>query len=79
MSTAKSEKFYTQQWVSADVAKELQKSASINPEFDVNIQELEWHEDNDMVKLRLTFRNCGKNVFTQRLMSFLIKSLYKSK
>lgn len=72
----KEEKFFTQQWMHPDVAKLLQKSSLANPEFDVHYQEIEWHDDNDLVKVRLTFRNCGRNLYTQRLVSFLIKSLY---
>ena len=70
------EKYFTQQWVSADIAKVLQKTSLSNPEFDVHIQEVEWHEDGDLVKLRLTFRNCGKNVYIQRIFAFLTKALY---
>jgi len=72
-------KFFTQQWMQPEPAKLLQKSATANPEFDVHFEELEWHDDGDLVKVRLTFRNCGKNLFTQRLVSFLIKSLHVSK
>ena len=73
------EKYFTQQWVNADIAKVLQKTALSNPEFDVHIQEVEWHEDGDLVKLRLTFRNCGKNVYIQRIFAFLIKALYANR
>jgi len=72
----KEEKFFTQQWMDPNVAKLLQKSSLAHPEFDVHYQEMEWHEDNDLVKVRLTFRNCGRNLYTQRLVSFIIKSLY---
>jgi hypothetical protein len=72
----KEEKLFTQQWLSPDVAKLIQKTSISNPEFMVHFQELEWHDDGDLVKIRLTFRNCGKNQFTQRLIAFLIKSLY---
>ena len=67
-------KYFTQQWVRPNVAKMLQKSSNANPEFDVHYQEMEWHEDNDLVKIRLTFRNCGKNVYIQRMFAFLIKT-----
>lgn len=70
--------FFTQQWLSADVAKILQKSSIANPEFDVHVLEKEWHEDADLVLIRLTFRNCGRNLYTQRLVLFLIKSLHKN-
>jgi len=73
------EKFFTQQWVSADVCKILHKATLTYPEFNVHLQEVEWHEDNDLVKIRLTFRNCGKVLFTQRLVGFLIKSLHNPK
>jgi hypothetical protein len=72
----KEEKFFTQQWFFQDEAKIIEKSTLINPEFDVHYQEIEWHEDGDLVKIRLTFRNCGRNLFTQRLVKFLIKSFY---
>jgi hypothetical protein len=68
------EKYFTQQWVRPNVAKMLQKCSYAHPEFDVHYQELEWHEDNDLVKIRLTFRNCGKNVYIQRMFAFLIKT-----
>ena len=71
----KQEKYFTQQWVEADVAKQLQKTAVKHPEFNVHIQEMEWHEDGDMVKLRFTFRNVGKIAYMQRVFAFLIKSL----
>jgi len=70
--------FFTQQWLSADVAKILQKSSVANPEFDVHYSEKEWHEDGDLVQVRLTFRNCGRNLYHQRLVLFLIKSLHKN-
>ena len=73
------EKYFTQQWVNADIAKVLQKTALSNPEFDVHYEEIEWHEDGDLVKLRLTFRNCGKNVYIQRIFAFLIKALYANR
>jgi hypothetical protein len=73
------EKYFTQQWVNADVAKLLQKTALSNPEYNVHIQEMEWHEDGDIVKLRLTFRNCGKNGYVQRIFSFLTKALWQQK
>ena len=73
------EKFFTQQWVSPDVCKTLHKATLTYPEFNVHLQEMEWHEDNDLVRIRLTFRNCGKVLFTQRLMVFIIKALYTHK
>ena len=72
----KEEKMFTQQWVSADVCKILHKATLSYPEYNVHLQELEWHEDGDLVKIRLTFRHCGKVLFTQRLIGFLIKALY---
>ena len=72
----KEEKYFTQQWVNADVAKLLHKTSLSNPEYGVHYEEVEWHEDGDLVKLRLTFRNCGKNVYIQRIFAFLTKSLY---
>ena len=72
----KEEKFFTQQWFFQDEAKIIEKSTLIYPEFDVHYQEIEWHEDGDLVKIRLTFRNCGRNLFTQRLVKFLIKAFY---
>jgi|LauGreDrversion4_2_1035121.scaffolds.fasta_scaffold01075_6 hypothetical protein len=72
----KEEKFFTQQWFFADEAKIIEKSTLIYPEFDVHYQEIEWHEDGDLVKIRLTFRNCGRNLYTQRLVKFLIKAFY---
>jgi len=71
-------KYFTQQWVSPDVAKLLLKTTLSNPEFSVHYEEIEWHEDNDLVKIRLTFRNCGKNVYIQRIFAFLIKALQKN-
>lgn len=73
------DKFFTQQWVRADVAKLLQKTSLSNPEFNVHFQEMEWHEDNDLVKVRLTFRNCGKNVYIQRIFAFMTKALYDNR
>jgi hypothetical protein len=73
------EKYFTQQWVNAEVAKLLHKTSLSNPEFDVHYEEIEWHEDGDLVKLRLTFRNCGKNVYIQRIFAFLIKALYANR
>lgn len=70
----KEEKFFTQQWVNPDVARALQKSSISRPEFNVHVKEIEWHEDNDLVKIRLTFNNCGKNLFTQRLFAFLVST-----
>jgi hypothetical protein len=72
----KEEKYFTQQWLTPSVAKLIQKTTLSNPEFMVHYQEMEWHEDSDLVKIRLTFRNCGRNLFTQRLMAFLIKALH---
>jgi hypothetical protein len=73
MSKSK-EKYFTQQWVNPDVAARLKKSSIQNPEYNVHFEELEWHEDGDLVKIRLTFRNCGKTVYMQRVFSFLIKT-----
>ena len=67
-------KYFTQQWVTPMVAKQLQKCTYAHPEFSVHYQEMEWHEDNDLVKIRLTFRNCGKNLYIQRIFAFLIKA-----
>lgn len=72
----KDEKYFTQQWVVPDVAKLIHKTSLSNPEFQVYYQEMEWHEDNDLVKIRLTFKNCGRNLLTQRLTAFLIKALH---
>lgn len=69
--------YFTQQWLSPEVAKILQKSSVANPEFDVNYMEKEWHEDGDLVLVRLTFRNCGRNLYTQRLVLFLIRTFYQ--
>jgi hypothetical protein len=74
----KEEKYFTQQWITPDVAKLIQKTTLTNPEFMIHYQEMEWHEDNDLVKIRLTFRNCGRNQMTQRLVAFLIKALHVS-
>jgi hypothetical protein len=71
----KYEKYFTQQWTTPEVAQKLKKSSIQNPEFNVLFEEKEWHEDGDLVKIRLTFKNCGKNIFTQRLFNFLIRSL----
>jgi hypothetical protein len=70
--------YFTQQWLSPDVAKILQKSSVQNAEFDVHYSEKEWHEDNDLVLVRLTFRNCGRNLYTQRLVLFLIRTFHKN-
>lgn len=72
----KEEKFFTQQWFSSDEAKIIQKATLMYPEFDVHYSEMEWHEDGDLVKLRLTFRNCGRNLYNQRLVKFFIKAFY---
>jgi len=71
----KYEKYFTQQWTTPDVAQKLKKSSIQNPEFNVLFEEIEWHEDGDLVKIRLTFKNCGKNIFTQRLFNYLVRSL----
>lgn len=71
------DKFFTQQWVQADVAKLLHKTAISSPEFNVHFEEKEWHEDGDLVKVRLTFRNCGKTLYIQRIFAFLTKALHK--
>jgi hypothetical protein len=68
--------YFTQQWLQPDVAKILQKSSMTNTEFDVHYSEKEWHEDGDLVLVRLTFRNCGRNLYTQRLVLFLIRTFY---
>ena len=70
--------YFITQWVTPDIAKILQKSSIINAEFDVHFAEKEWHDDNDLVKIRLTFRNCGRNLYQQRLFLFLIKSFHKT-
>ena len=74
-SVKKYEKYFTQQWTTPDVAQKLKKSSIQNPEFNVLFEEIEWHEDGDLVKIRLTFKNCGKNIFTQRLFNYLVRSL----
>lgn len=75
--TKSKEKYFTQQWVKPDVAARLKKSSIQNPEYDVYFEEIEWHEDGDLVKIRLTFRNCGKTIYMQRVFSFLIKTFYE--
>ena len=77
--TTKYEKYFTQQWTTPDVAARLKKSSIQNSEYDVHFEELEWHEDGDLVKIRLTFRNCGKTIYMQRVFSFLIKTFYELK
>lgn len=74
MTKKTAEKYFTQQWVTPEVAAKLKKSSIIHPEYDVHYEEIEWHEDNDLVKIRLTFRNCGKTIYVQRIFSFLIKT-----
>ena len=69
--------YFTQQWLAPDVAKVLQKSSITNTEFDVHYLEKEWHEDGDLVLVRLTFRNCGRNLYTKRLFLFLIRTFYQ--
>lgn len=69
--------YFTQQWLNPEVAKILQKSSMANTEFDVHYSEKEWHEDGDLVLVRLTFRNCGRNLYHQRLVLFLIKTFYQ--
>jgi len=68
--------FFIVQWVAPDVAKKLEKSSVKNPEFDVHYQEKEWHDDGDLVQIRLTFRNCGRNLYQQRLFAFLIRTFH---
>ncbi len=77
--TKSKEKYFTQQWVSPDVAARLKKSSIQNAEYDVHFEELEWHEDGDLIKIRLTFRNCGKTIYMQRVFSFLIKTFHELK
>lgn len=72
--TKTTEKYFTQQWVNLNVAARLKKSSIINPEYNVYFEEVEWHQDEDLVKIRLTFRNCGKTIYMQRVFSFLIKT-----
>ena len=69
--------FFITQWVTPEVGKMLQKSSIMNPEFNVHYSEKEWHEDGDLVQIRLTFRNCGRNLYQQRLFTFLIRTFHK--
>lgn len=78
VESAENSTFFIVQWVKPDVAKLLQKSSIQNAEFDVHYAEKEWHEDNDLVQIRLTFRNCGRNLYQQRLFLFLIRTFHKN-
>ena len=60
-----------------DDYRKMIKSSIINPEFNCNIIEREWDEDEAFVKVDIVFRNCTKPAFHQRLIHFLIKTFNK--
>ncbi len=70
-------KYFTQQWYELDVARLLKKSTIQNPEYDVSFKEMERSEEDGLVKVQLTFRNVGRTQYHKRLISFLVKSIYK--
>lgn len=57
--------------------RKLLTSCIVNPEFQCSINDKEWDEDEAFVKVDITFRNCTKPQFHQRLIHFIIKTFNK--
>ena len=49
------QKYRIRTWLKPNVTKKLQKAAEVLPEYNVNIKEIEWHEDGDLVFTELRF------------------------
>ena len=69
------QKYRIRTWLKPNVTKKLQKAAEVLPEYNVNIKEVEWHDDGDLVYTELNFRNCGRNEFYQRIVQFMVRAL----
>jgi hypothetical protein len=63
----------TQQWVKDDVFEAMVECAKCRPDFEVNVSALQ--KDDHVYLARIVFNNCGKTVFTSRLLNFAIVSM----
>jgi len=61
-------------WLIADDYRKMLYSSLVNPEFEITINDIEWSESEDAVKVEMHFRNCTKTIYHQRLIHFLLKT-----
>lgn len=66
----------TRQWVEYDVYQAFERMAKIRPDFDCRVEVIEDETvNNPLIFCQLTFYNVGPNLFTQRLLYFVILAL----
>jgi len=63
----------TQQWVKKDVFESLQRCAKYRPDLQIHVSEIE--SDDLMVKAKIHVNGGGKNLFTQRIIHFIITAM----
>jgi len=63
----------TQQWVKRDVFESLQRCAKYRPDLQIHVSEIE--SDDLMVKAKIHVNGGGKNLFTQRIIHFIITAM----
>lgn len=61
-------------WLPVEDYRKMLYSSITNPEFECTINDKEWSEDQNIVKVEIHIRNCSKPVYNQRLIHFLIKT-----
>ncbi len=71
-TTEETTKYFLNQWFTNDVAAKLKECSLLNAEFDVHYKEVE--REGNLTKVQLTFRNCGRTIYHQRLVNFILKS-----
>ncbi len=77
--STKSRTRITRQWVEYDVYQAFDRLAKIRPDFDCRVETIEGETvENTLIFCQLTFYNVGPNLFTQRLLHFVILALRPS-
>jgi hypothetical protein len=73
MEKEKQIKQLTQQWVKRDVYEILERCAKYRPDLQIHVSELE--SDDLMVKAKIHVNGGGRNLFTQRIIHFIITAM----
>jgi len=67
------DKQLTQQWVKRSVYDCMEKCSKYRPDLQVHVSEIEG--DEQMVKAKIHINGAGRNLFTQKLVHFIITSM----
>jgi hypothetical protein len=73
MNEEKQLKQITQQWVKRSVFECMEKCSKYRPDLQIHVSEMEG--DDLMVKAKIHVNGGGKNLFSQRLVHFVITSM----